>query len=100
MHIGGPPQPHRSWREFVLVTMVSALLIGGFIRLVRKCCILRIFKHVQEKLREQNLGVLTISKQVEGLKEKDTCTMDHGRSKELYRAAIEQAEPPIGTFRS
>ena len=77
MHIGGPPQPHRSWREFVLVTLVSIFLVGGSIWLIRKCCIPRVFKHVQEKLREKSLEVPTVSKQkqMEGQKEKDSCNM-------------------------
>ena len=55
----------------------NSIEYGGSIWLIRKCCIPRVFKHVQEKLREKSLEVPTVSKQkqMEGQKEKDSCNM-------------------------
>lgn len=74
-HIVGAPRPHRSWREFVLVSVGLGILVGVLIKVVKsikKCCIPRLIEIMSGKPHERTMEIATVGKQVDYHNDKDS----------------------------
>ncbi len=65
------PQPHKSWRQCLLMVIVFGLLVGLFVKFSKKCCLPRIIEYLHMKADEQKVEVAAISQQMKGQSEQE-----------------------------
>ncbi len=74
-HIVGAPQPHKSWREFLLVSIGLGVLVVGIIKVVRKFCLPWLSGYMNKQSREHSMEIATIGKQIDYHYDKPTFTL-------------------------
>ena len=62
----GAPQPHKSWREFMLLAIVFLALLLGLIKITKRYTIPRWLKWLNTEITNEHHGLSTISGQVTG----------------------------------
>ncbi len=75
-HIFGPPRPHSSWREFLLMTVIVGVLVGILIKIGKKYMFLGLIKYIQKRSKDKTPSVPSISENLPQVCQKNAGVTD------------------------